>query len=211
MTRIKICGITSPQDARQAAFVGADAIGLNFYEDSPRSVSSDRALRIIDSLPPFVTTVGVFVNYPDPEALEDFALSIQLDAVQLHGNESSDYCSVINRVKVIKAFRVEKDFKVTSLRNYPASGLLLDTYNADKFGGTGSTFNWDQVAGASEFGQIILAGGLHSKNVSQAIDQLNPFAVDVSSGVESEPGKKDYELMCKFVEAVHTADNLKRN
>ena len=211
MTRIKICGITSPQDARQAAFVGADAIGLNFYEGSPRSVSSDRALRIIDSLPPFVTTVGVFVNYPDPEALEDFALSIQLDAVQLHGNESSDYCSVINRVKVIKAFRVEKDFKVTSLRNYPVSGLLLDTYNADKFGGTGSTFNWDQVASASEFGQIILAGGLHSKNVSQAIDQLNPFAVDVSSGVESEPGKKDYELMCKFVEAVHTADNLKRN
>ena len=206
MTRIKICGITTPEDARDAALLGADAIGLNFYEGSPRSVKPERALRIIESLPPFVTTVGVFVDYTDPQALEDFATSIRLDAVQLHGDESPDYCSVIDRVKVIKAFRVGENFKVHTVRHYPASAFLLDAYSADEFGGTGRVFNWDQVKGANAFGQIILAGGLRSENVGQAIDQLRPFAVDVSSGVESEPGKKDYELMREFVDAVHGAD-----
>ncbi len=206
MTRIKICGITAPEDARDAALLGADAIGLNFYEGSPRAVSPERALRIIESLPPLVTTVGVFVNYTDPEALEDFAASIRLDAVQLHGDESPDYCSVISRVKVIKAFRVGENFKVESLRNYPAEAFLLDAYSNDEFGGTGRVFNWDQVTGANAFGEIILAGGLRPENVDRAIDQLHPFAVDVSSGVESEPGKKDYELMREFVEAVHRAD-----
>ena len=206
MTRIKICGITTPEDARDAALLGAAVIGLNFYEGSPRLVKPERALRIIESLPPFVTTVGVFVNYADPEALEDFATSIRLDAVQLHGDESPDYCSVIDRVKVIKAFRVGENFKVDTVRNYPASAFLLDAYSADEFGGTGRVFNWDQVTGANAFGQIILAGGLRSENVGQAIDQLHPFAVDVSSGVESEPGRKDYELMRKFVDAVHSAD-----
>ena len=206
MTRIKICGITTPEDARDAALLGADAVGLNFYEGSPRSVSPERALRIIESLPPFVTTVGVFVNYADPIALEDFAASIRLDAVQLHGDESPDYCSVIDRVKVIKAFRVGENFKVDTLRNYPASAFLLDAYSADEFGGTGRVFNWDQAAGANAFGQIILAGGLRSENVGRAINQLHPFAVDVSSGVESKPGNKDYELMREFVDAVHCAD-----
>ncbi len=206
MTRIKICGVTDPEDARNAALLGADAIGLNFYEGSPRSVSPERALRIIESLPPLVTTVGVFVNYTDPEALEDFAASIRLDAVQLHGDESPDYCSVISRVKVVKAFRVGEGFKVETLRNYPAQAFLLDAYSNDEFGGTGRVFNWDQVAGANAFGEVILAGGLRPENVDRAIDQLHPFAVDVSSGVESEPGKKDYELMREFVEAVHRAD-----
>src|SRR5688572_21153871 len=106
MTRVKICGITSRDDARNAALLGADAIGLNFYERSPRYVDSSVASRIIESVPPFVSTVGVFVNHPNPQGLEDLALSLGLDAVQLHGNETPDYCSMIQKVKVIKAFRV---------------------------------------------------------------------------------------------------------
>ena len=206
MTRIKMCGVTGIEDARDAAMLGADAIGLNFFEGSSRSVTPERALRIIESLPPFVAAVGVFVNYEDPQALEDFAVSIQLDAVQLHGDETPDYCSMINRVKVIKAIRVDEEFKVDSLRNYQASAFLLDAYSPKAFGGTGRVFNWSKAAGANAFGRIILAGGLNPRNVASAIGELHPFAVDVSSGVESEPGKKNYESMRRFVEAVQSAD-----
>jgi len=206
VTRIKICGITELEDARDAALLGADAIGLNFVSESPRVITPERAMRIIDALPPFVTAVGVFVNYGAPEALEDFAASIRLDAVQLHGNESPDYCSVISRVKVIKAFRVDDDFKVESLRHYAVSGLLLDAYSKDAYGGTGEVFNWSQAAGANAFGRIVLAGGLNPENVGAAVEELNPFAVDVSSGVEQSAGKKDYDLMHRFIDAVHRAD-----
>jgi len=206
VTRIKMCGVTDLEDARDAAMLGADAIGLNFFEGSPRSVTPERAVRIIESLPPFVTAVGVFVNYEDPRALEDFAVSIRLDAVQLHGDETPDYCSIIDSVKVIKAVRVDEEFKVESLRNYRASAFLLDAYSPTEFGGTGRVFNWSQAAGANAFGRIILAGGLNPENVGSAIEELHPFAVDVSSGIETEPGKKDYDSMRRFVEAVQRAD-----
>ena len=206
MTRIKICGITTLEDARDAALLGADAIGLNFVSASPRVITPERAMRIIDALPPFVTAIGVFVNYGSPESLEDFATSIRLDAVQLHGDESPDYCSVISRVKVIKAFRVDLNFRVESLRNYEVSGILLDAYSNDVYGGTGETFNWAQAAGANAFGRIVLAGGLRPANVGAAIEELHPFAVDVSSGVEQSAGKKDYDLMHRFIDAVHRAD-----
>jgi phosphoribosylanthranilate isomerase len=206
VTRVKICGITDADDARDAALLGADAVGLNFCEQSPRLIEPEDALRLIDVLPPFVSAVGVFVNYPDPQSLEDFAVSIGLDAVQLHGNESPDYCSMISRVKVIKALGVDDTFRVERLRQYPVSGILLDTYSKDRYGGTGRAFRWEQAAGANAFGRIILAGGLRPENVGQAIAELHPFAVDVSSGVELRPGKKDYELMRLFIEAVQRAD-----
>ena len=206
MTRIKICGVTTVEDARDAAMLGADAIGLNFHDQSPRMVSPERALRIIDALPPFVTSVGVFVNYPEPEALEDFAASIRLDAVQLHGDESPAYCSVISRVKVIKAFRVGETFRVDTLRKYAVSGFLLDAYSRDAYGGTGHTFEWSRAAGANAFGRVVLAGGLTPGNVGASIAKLHPFAVDVSSGVETAPGEKDYELMRRFIESVQRAD-----
>ena len=206
MTRVKICGVTEIEDARDAALLGADAIGLNFSEGSPRRVTPERAMRIIESLPPFVSAVGVFVNYEDPQALEDFAVSIRLDAVQLHGTESSDYCSMIGRVRVIKAFSVNDDFKIDSLGNYPVSALLLDAYSKRTWGGTGYTFQWSRAAGANAFGRIVLAGGLGPENVGEAIGELHPFAVDVASGVERTMGRKDYELMRRFVEAVHKAD-----
>ncbi|MBI4473758.1 MAG: phosphoribosylanthranilate isomerase [Acidobacteria bacterium] len=205
-TRVKICGITEFEDARDAALLGADAIGLNFYEKSPRYIEPSRASKIIEKLPPFVTIVGVFVNQPDPQHVEDFALAIGLHAVQLHGSETPDYCSMIQRVKVIKAFRVDANFRVDILRNHGSGTFLLDACSPNQFGGTGKVFNWNQVFGANAFGSIIIAGGLTPENVGEAVTTLHPFAVDVASGVESRPGKKDYEKMRRFIEAVQRAD-----
>jgi phosphoribosylanthranilate isomerase len=203
---VKICGITDPDDARDAVEVGADAVGLNFYERSPRFVSSAQASKIIEALPAFVSVVGVFVNHPNPQGLEDLALSLGLHAVQLHGNESPDYCSMIQRVKVIKAFRVDSNFKAEALKNYSTTMFLLDSGTGAQFGGTGKVFDWNQARGANTFGWIVLAGGLTPENVGQAVVQLRPFGVDVSSGVESAPGKKDYEKMRRFIETVRKAD-----
>src|SRR2546427_5721618 len=151
VTRVKICGITEFEDARDAALLGADAIGLNFHPKSPRYIDPSRASKILEKIPPFVTTVGVFVNHPDPQNLEDFALSLGLHAVQLHGNETPDYCSMIHRVKVIKAFRVDSNFKVESLRNYGSRVFLLDSFVASQPGGTGQAFDWGQAYGANAF------------------------------------------------------------
>jgi len=206
VTRVKICGITEFEDARDAVLLGAAAIGLNFYASSPRYVDPTRAAQIIEKLPPFVTIVGVFVNHPDPQNLEDFALSLGLHAVQLHGNETPDYCSMIQRVKVIKALRVDSNFRVDTLRSHGSGTFLLDACSPDQFGGTGRSFNWDLVFGANAFGSIIIAGGLTPENVAQAVTTLHPFGVDVASGVESKPGKKDYEKMRRFIEAVQRTD-----
>jgi phosphoribosylanthranilate isomerase len=206
VTRVKICGVTNPEDARDAALLGADAIGLNFHPQSPRALDASRAAEIIDSLPPLVSVVGVFVNRPDPQEVEDFAVSLGLHAVQLHGNESPDYCSMIHRVKVIKAIRVDADFKVESLRSYGHRMFLLDTSTPAGFGGTGAVFDWTRAYGANAFGDIVVAGGLTPENVSAAIMALSPFGVDVSSGVESRPGKKDYDKMRRFIEAARHAD-----
>jgi phosphoribosylanthranilate isomerase len=206
VTRVKICGITEFEDARDAVLLGADAIGLNFYPKSPRYLEAARAAKIIEKLPPFVTAVGVFVNHPDPQNLEDFAVSLGLHAVQLHGNETPDYCSMIQRVKVIKVFRVDSNFRVDILRTYGSRTFLLDACAPDQFGGTGKSFNWDLVFGANAFGSIVIAGGLNPENVGDMVSSLHPFGVDVASGVESKPGKKDYEKMRRFIEAVQRAD-----
>jgi phosphoribosylanthranilate isomerase len=202
MTRVKICGITEFEDARDAALLGADAIGLNFYRNSPRYIEPARAAKIIEKLPPFVTVVGVFVNHPDPQNLEDFALSLGLHAVQLHGNETPDYCSMIQRVKVIKSFRVDATFRVDTLRSYGSGTFLLDGCSP----GSGGIFDWELAYGANAFGSVIVAGGLDAENVSKVVTTLHPFAVDVASGVESAPGKKDYDKMRRFIEAVERAD-----
>jgi phosphoribosylanthranilate isomerase len=202
VTRVKICGITEFEDARDAALLGADAIGLNFYPNSPRYIEPAEAAKIVEKLPPFVTIVGIFVNHPDPQNLEDFALSLGLHAVQLHGNETPDYCSMIQRVKVIKTFRVDRNFRVDTLRSYGSGTFLLDGCTP----GTGKTFNWELAFGANAFGSIIIAGGLSPENVGEVVSELHPFAVDVASGVESKPGKKNYEKMRRFIEAVQRAD-----
>jgi phosphoribosylanthranilate isomerase len=202
VTRVKICGITEIEDARDAALLGADAIGLNFYPNSPRYIEPSRAAKIIEKVPPFVTVVGIFLNHPDPQNLEDFAVSVGLHAVQLHGNETPAYCSMIQRVKVIKSFGVDSNFRVDTLRGYGSGTFLLDGCSPGK----GGSFDWELAFGANAFGSIIIAGGLTPDNVSSVVSTLHPFAVDVASGVESKPGKKDYDKMRRFIEAVQRAD-----
>ena len=200
MTRTKICGITSTQDAHVAIEAGADALGLVFA-DSPRRVSPETAERVITALPPMISTVGVFV---DARAAEVAALveRLRLDAVQLHGQESPEYCRRLPG-KVIKRFdTLENDTPATlreRMQRYPVAAYLLDPG-----AGSGRTFDWEIARGLP--GPLIVSGGLTAENVGDAIRLLRPFAVDVSSGVESAPGHKDPERMKAFVRAVRDAD-----
>jgi phosphoribosylanthranilate isomerase len=202
MVRIKICGITNLEDALLAADLGADALGFIFYPQSPRQVAPESARAIIAQLPPLVTTVGVFVD-EDAAAVRDLAVRVGLDWVQLHGRESSDYCRSLGR-RVIKGFRVQDQHSLLALAAYrgAAQALLLDTYKKGQIGGTGATFNWALAREARKYGPIILAGGLTPDNVVQAIAAARPQAVDVASGVEAAPGKKDPEKLKRFFTAV---------
>ncbi|MCG7991138.1 MAG: phosphoribosylanthranilate isomerase [Candidatus Thiodiazotropha lotti] len=205
-TRIKICGITRTEDALTAIRFGADAIGLVFYPPSPRSVSVEQAQRIVKSLPPFVTVVGLFVD-EDRAVIEQIMNRVPLDLLQFHGDESAADCSGFGR-PWIKAIRMRQETDLLSLEQQyaDASGLLLDTYQAGVPGGTGKTFNWDLVP-QSLAGKIILAGGLNSENVAQAVESLHPYAVDVSGGVEAAKGIKDAAKIEAFIAGVMRGDN----
>ena len=202
MVRIKICGITNPEDALLAAELGADALGFIFYPPSPRSVAPDAARAIIAQLPPLVTTVGVFVD-EDAAAVRDLAARLGLDWVQLHGQEPPEYCRSLGR-RVIKGFHILDENSLASLPAYrgAAQALLLDTYKKGQTGGTGETFDWHLANEARKYGPIILAGGLNPDNVARAVDTAQPQAVDVASGVEAAPGKKDPEKLKKFFAAL---------
>jgi len=198
MTRVKICGITSLEDALTAVEAGADALGFVFYKESPRHIFPEQAARIISQLPPFVQAVGLFVN-DDLQTVNQVADLCRLDLVQLHGDEAPDYCQQITR-RVLKAFRVRSLTCLDPIRDYPVAGYLLDTYSPSFYGGTGLSFNWEIAAEAVKRHQrIILAGGLTPDNVAEAIRQVHPWAVDVSSGVESAPGKKDADTVREFI------------
>ncbi len=201
---VKICGITSEADALAAVEAGADAIGLMFYEGSPRHVTLEQAKTISAALPPHVMRVGVFVNAE--EAFVHQALTeCMLNILQFHGDETPEECSRYP-VMTLKAFRVQGDETLAQLEAYPSAGYLLDAYVKDALGGTGATFNWDLAVRAQEFGKpIFLAGGLTPENVVEAVRKVQPFGVDVSSGVESEPGRKDAEQMRTFVSAAKGA------
>ena len=201
---VKICGITSEADALAAAEAGADAIGLMFYEGSPRHVTLEQAKAISAALPQHVMRVGVFVNAE--EAFVHQALTeCMLNILQFHGDETPEECSRYP-VMTLKAFRVQGEETLAQLEAYPSAGYLLDAYVKDALGGTGATFNWDLAVRAQEFGKpIFLAGGLTPENVAEAVRKVQPFGVDVSSGVESEPGRKDAEQMRTFVAAAKGA------
>ena len=201
---VKICGITSEADALAAAEAGADAIGLMFYEDSPRHVTLEQAKAISAALPQHVMRVGVFVNAE--EAFVHQALTeCMLNILQFHGDETPEECSRYP-VMTLKAFRVQGEETLAQLEAYPSAGYLLDAYVKDALGGTGATFNWDLAVRAQEFGKpIFLAGGLTPENVVEAVRKVQPFGVDVSSGVEIEPGRKDAEQMRTFVAAAKGA------
>jgi phosphoribosylanthranilate isomerase len=202
MVRIKICGITNLIDARLAADLGAHALGFIFYPKSPRSVRPEVAREIIDNVPPLVMTVGVFVD-EEAEVVRGIAETTGLDWVQLHGQESPEYCCSLGR-RVIKGFRIKDASSLALLPEYQGSvqGFLLDTYKAGTAGGTGETFDWGLARQAAELGPIILAGGLTPGNVAQAIHTAKPAAVDVASGVEALPGRKDPVKLREFFRAL---------
>ena len=202
--RVKICGITSVADGLAAAEAGADMIGLMFYEGSARRITLAQAGAISRALPPSVIRVGVFVNAD--EALVTRALvECGLGLLQFHGEEDSDFCTQFG-VMSLKAVRVRDADSLKPLENMRTDAFLLDAHSRSGRGGTGETFNWDLAVAAKKFGKpIFLAGGLTPENVAAAVRQVRPFAVDVSSGVESAPGKKDPAKMNSFVQAAKLA------
>jgi phosphoribosylanthranilate isomerase len=206
-TQVKICGVTNVADALVAAAAGADMIGLNFYADSPRFISVPTAAEISRALPPFVLRVGVFVN-PAEELVMRAIGECHLSLLQFHGDEPSDFCTQFGLMSV-KALRVQNAESLKQLENFNTDAFLLDAHSKSGFGGTGEKFNWDLAVEAQKFGKpIFLAGGLTPENVAEAIRQVRPFAVDVSSGVESVPGKKDAAKVKAFIEAVRRTSEL---
>jgi phosphoribosylanthranilate isomerase len=205
--RIKMCGTTSLEDALAAVEAGVDALGFIFYEKSPRSIEPRLARIIIEQLPPFVDTVGVFVDRNRKE-VEEIIRFCSLGYVQLHGNESPKYCERLVRFaapcQVLKALRVSAHLHAKDLAPYNdhVKGFVLDTYQANLHGGTGKIFDWSLIAGLNLQRDFILAGGLHQDNVEQALMQVQPYALDVNSGVEERPGSKDHAKIRAFVRQV---------
>ena len=197
--RVKICGLTNFDDAFAAVEAGADALGFVFYQNSPRAVSPQKAADIIRKLPPFITTVGVFVN-EEPGKIEEIITLTHLDVVQLHGSEPPEACFFSR--PAVKAIRVKSLESLDPLVHYRDSvtAFLLDTFSPGVLGGTGQIFNWDIATYAKQFGPIILAGGLTPENISEAVKHVKPYGVDVSSGVESEKGKKDHQKIKSFID-----------
>ena len=201
MIKVKICGVTSVDDARMAAEMGASAVGLVFWPQSPRAVGIEQAKRIVAALPPFVSAVGVFVNQPEAA---DIAREVGLSAVQLHGDEPPDtYRSL--PVRVIKAVAVTGNGSGDLVAAIPASAtVLLDAHDPVKRGGTGRAIDWTVAAAVALRRPIILSGGLNADNVVSAVEAVRPYAIDVSSGVESAPGRKDPQKLRALFDALQT-------
>jgi phosphoribosylanthranilate isomerase len=204
-TRIKICGLTRPQDVVAAANAGADSVGFVFYEPSPRNVSIESAVELLRSVPPFVVATGLFVN-PEREFVEEVLSKVPLDLLQFHGDETPEFCDSFP-ARWIKAVRVraEGDIERAFRTYFRASGLLVDAWVADKFGGTGESFNWKLIPSVRPL-PLILAGGLASDTVASAVEQVRPWSVDVSGGVETGKGIKNAAKMTDFINEVHRVD-----
>jgi phosphoribosylanthranilate isomerase len=207
MVKVKVCGITNLGDALAALEAGADALGFNFYARSPRYIAPEDARRIIGALPREVLCVGVFVNESDAGEVERKAEAAGVAALQLHGDESAEYCAALGGHRIIKALRVGEDFAPEQAARFPAQSILLDAYSPRARGGTGETFDWELARRTRELiAQLYLAGGLTPDNVASAIAAVHPFAVDVCSGVELAPGRKDAVRMRAFVAAVRACE-----
>jgi phosphoribosylanthranilate isomerase len=207
MVRVKICGITNWADAAAALDAGANALGFNFYAPSPRYIPPSHARTIVSRMPPGVDAVGVFVNASFAEANE-IGLAIDLDVLQLHGDETPEAVAQLSESwPLIKAFRVSPEFRAEQLDAYRSHTdfFLLDGFSKDTRGGSGRTFDWSVAREAKQHGRIFLSGGLNAENVREAVLQVRPFAVDVCSGVEASPGKKDAARVRAFVEAAAAA------
>jgi phosphoribosylanthranilate isomerase len=207
MIRVKICGITNAADALAAIDVGANLLGFNFYSKSPRHITEAEAAKIRPQLPKKVDAVGIFVNAP-PADVAALCKLLKLDAVQLHGDESPKTVAEVARsIPVYKAFRVEPDFPLGTLDEYPeAFAFLFDAAYTGQYGGTGRTTDWDVARRAAVGRRIILAGGLKVENVAAAVRIVRPYGIDVASGVESKPGKKDHGRMREFIEELRRGE-----
>ncbi len=201
-TRVKICGLTRTEDVESAVAAGADALGFVFYEPSPRAVSIADAQTLIRSVPAFVSVVGLFVN-PTEQEVREVLSRLPLDLLQFHGDESPEFCSQFQR-RWIKAIRVQNREQVIQAfaRYHEAAGLLVDAWDPERYGGTGKSFNWDLIPSEKPL-PLILAGGLSSDNVFRAVEQVQPWAVDVSGGVERSKGIKDIQKISDFIKEVH--------
>ena len=204
-TRVKICGITRAEDAVAVVEAGSDAIGLVFYEPSPRAVTLKQAQEIVQSVPAFVTVTALFVN-PEPSLVQEVLNGVRIDLIQFHGDEDSTFCEQFKH-PYIKAIRVRQasDVVASSLRFPSAQGILLDSYKPGVPGGTGETFDWSLIP-ADKTKAIILAGGLTPENVADAIELVQPFALDVSGGVEEAKGIKDHGKINQFLSEVYRVD-----
>ena len=207
MDRVKICGITNAKDAQAAVDAGANLLGFNFYAKSPRHIAEETAAEIRSHLPKRVKAVGIFVNHLPADVIS-LRSSLGLDAVQLHGDEPPEAVAEIAPVvPVIKAFRVEPEFPLTTLDQYSqAFAFLFDAAHTDQYGGTGCTTDWDVARRAAAKHRIILAGGLKVENVAAAVRIVRPYGIDVASGVESSPGKKDHGRLREFIQEVRRAE-----
>jgi phosphoribosylanthranilate isomerase len=204
-TQVKICGVTNAADALAAAEAGADMIGLNLYEKSPRHVAFATAGEIARALPPFVQRVGVFVN-PSEDLVMRAITECGLNLLQFHGDEPSGFCTQFGLMSM-KAIRVRNEVSLQALADFQTDAFLLDAHSQSGLGGTGEKFNWELAVEAQKFGKpIFLAGGLTPENVGEAVRKVRPFAVDVSSGVEFAPGKKDAAKVRAFIQSVCNAD-----
>jgi len=207
MVRVKICGITNTADAKAAIEAGANLLGFNFYDKSPRHITEEEAVEVRSRLPKRVKAVGIFVN-ESPADVVALRQSLKLDAVQLHGDEPPEaVAEIAPLVPVIKAFRVEPEFPLATLDEYSkAFAFLFDAAHTGQYGGTGHTTDWDVARRASLSHRIILAGGLKVENVGAAIRIVRPYGIDVASGVESSPGKKDHGRLREFIQEVRRAE-----
>ena len=203
--RVKICGVTTPEQAREAAAAGADAIGLVFHPSSRRCVTPEQAATIAAALPPFVTTVGLFVD-PDPARVETVLEQVRLDCLQFHGRESADACARFGRPYLKAIAMGEGQDPRPAMDEHPlAQGFLLDSHGGGRSGGSGHRFDWQCVPDGLER-PWLLAGGLDEQSVREALKELRPYGVDVSSGVESAPGIKDARRMRAFMRAVRESE-----
>lgn len=202
MVRVKICGVTNPEDALFSVAQGVDALGFIFYEPSPRYVDPECVSEIVSQLPPFVTPVGVFVNKAREEVLE-ISRSTGIRAIQLHGDETPADC-LGYPFPVIRSLRVGDGFNPASLSDYPVDTFLLDTAKKGWYGGTGETFDWQVARAATAHGRIILSGGMDPSNVADAVRMVKPYAVDCGSGVEAAPGRKDHARIREFLGALRS-------
>jgi phosphoribosylanthranilate isomerase len=207
MVRVKICGITNSADALAAVEAGANLVGFNFYEKSPRYIAETEAAKIRPQLPKTVEAVGIFVNAP-PADVATLCKLLKLDAAQLHGDETPETVAELARsIPVYKVFRVEPDFRLQTLDEYPeAFAFLFDAAHTGQYGGTGRTTDWDVARRAALGRRIILAGGLKVENVAAAVRIVRPYGIDVASGVESKPGKKDHSRLREFIQEVRRGE-----